>query len=360
MQAAHAEIGRMRNNQSETRSWLIDTERSLSELRSQLHEIHGLAPSLEIAKQQTERLGDSLASIESRRGFVEDMQRRIAELGATSSELDDRGRQLQNRMDAAEQRFVTLSEQAEEAERLSQTVANVTTSVSEAARQTATLKQSVAAFEARCESVEDIAERTESLRRERDQRQLALEEAAKNLKQATLLRQEAATSAQELDELTHRLGDMMSSASERATHLDQVSSELEHRATHLQRVDKRLGQFEERLAKWEYIDQEVSRSLEQIVARQGTVQALQGDLDRMFTMAEQTSADVRTITSAHREIAESRALLEEVSERIKDIRNTENTLAERERQISKAEERLSRAEGLLVEVRASMESLQGQ
>jgi DNA repair exonuclease SbcCD ATPase subunit len=90
------------------------------------------------------------------------------------------------------------------------------------------------------------------------------------------------------------------------------------------------------------------------------VQSLQTDLDRMFSMAEKTCMEVRTITSAQREIAESRELLDEVMGRLKDLENAGSSIEERHRQITKAEERLARAEGFLVEVRSGLESLQGQ
>jgi hypothetical protein len=43
----------------------------------------------------------------------------------------------------------------------------------------------------------------------------------------------------------------------------------------------------------------------------------------MFAMAEKTFEDVRSITSAHREVAESRELLDELRRtRLKDIHET--------------------------------------
>lgn len=52
-------------------------------------------------------------------------------------------------------------------------------------------------------------------------------------------------------------------------------------------------------------------------------------------------------------------MLEEVMSRLIELRDTANTLDERKRQMSKAEERLARADALLVDVRSSLESLQG-
>ncbi len=359
-QVAHDELKRTWEGQSETRSWLTNVVRSLDELRGQVGELQDMAPSLEVVQQQTQRISESMTSIESRGEFVEALHRQVAEIGALGADLDERGRQLRARMDAAEQRFIALAAHAEEADRVSQTVANVATSVREAARQAATTAKTVAAAEARCESVEALAEHTRALGEELDQRQHALEEAARKLQRVSKLRQEAAASAQQLDELTTRLDAALSSADERAANVAETSAMLEERVADLRIVDERLDQFEERLAGWERMDQAVSRSLDQISTRQGTVQTLQGDLDRMFTMAEKTSSDVRTITSASREIAESRGLLDEVMGRLKEIHGATDEFNERRRQMTMAEERLARAEGFLADVRSALEALQGQ
>jgi len=357
---AHGEITRMVESQSETRTWLAGVETSLGDLRNQLGGLQDLGPSLEFVQKQTQRITESMSSIEARRDFVEDLQSRLTQLGAVSANLDERGRELQARMEAAEQRFVYLSEHADEAERISKTVAGVSGSVLDATRQTDVIGKALAAFEARCQSVEGLAERTQTLRQELDQRQHSLEEATRNLQKASKLRQEAAASAQQLDELAKQLAGALTSAEARAAGIDEASTKLEDRVANLRLVDVRLGQFEERLSKWELVDQQVSRSLEQIAARQDTVQSLQSDLERMFAMAEKTSADVREITSAHREIAETTTLLNEVRGRLQELHATSNSLDERKRQMNKAEERLARAEGFLEDVQSSLETLQGQ
>jgi DNA repair exonuclease SbcCD ATPase subunit len=77
-------------------------------------------------------------------------------------------------------------------------------------------------------------------------------------------------------------------------------------------------------------------------------------------MAEKTSIHVREITSAHTELEQSRGTLKDVLGQLKQLRDGKNTLEERKRQIAQAEERLSRADALLVEVRSSLEILEGQ
>ena len=92
----------------------------------------------------------------------------------------------------------------------------------------------------------------------------------------------------------------------------------------------------------------------------GTVEALSADLDRMAITAEKTATHARAITSAHREVEEGRQLLDEVMRRLEGVQKSASTLDERQRQLSKAEERLARADALLVDVRSSLEALEGQ
>jgi len=357
---AHQEIARVRDHQSETRSWLANVEESMTTLREKVGELSKLAPMVDSVQKQAQRIGESVSAIESRREFIEDMHRRMADLGALGSRLDERGRQLQSRMEGAEQRFANLAAQADEAERVAKGVGAVSASLSEAETQAEQIRRAVSGIESRCESVESLADRTNLMRQELEQRHHALEEATRDLHHASAMRQEAAASAQQLDGLSKRLTSALDSADRRVARVDAVSKQLEDRAATLQGVEKRLDLFEERLAKWDLVEQDIARSLEQMIARQGTVESLQSDLDRMFVMAEKTASDVKSITSAHREIEESRGLLKEVLGRLNDIKNTSSSLDERKRQMSKAEERLARAEALLLDVRSSLEALQGQ
>jgi len=359
-QMAHGEIARAQGTQSETRSWLSGVEESVDQLKGQVEELRQMAPTVELVQKQAHRIHESMAAIEARRDFVEELQRRMTDLGALGGTLDERGRQLQSRMEAAEQRFSRLSAQSDEADRLGKAMADVSARLQEAERQADEIGKTVAANESRCDSVETIAEKTRALRQEIEQRQHALEQAALDLRRASELRQEAAASAQQLDETAKRLAASLASADKRVERVDTMSTQLEGRAAGLQQVEKRLTQFEERLIKWELVEQEIGRSLEQMLARQSTVEALQADLDRMFVTAEKTAADVRTITSAHHEIAASRQLLDEVMGRLREVRDTASGLDDRKRQMAKAEERLARADALLVEVRSSLESLHAQ
>jgi chromosome segregation ATPase len=359
-QITHTEITRMQEGQSETRTWLSGIEQSVGDLRDRMNELRAMTPQIEAAQKQAQRIGETVASIDSRREFVDNLQRRITEVGALVARLDERDRQLQTRMDAAEHQLSGLEGQAAQADRLHTSISEMASEVHQAEHDVTETRKAVAAIESRCESVEALAERTQALRKELEQRQHALTEATKDLQRVSASRQEAAAAAQQLEEISKQLTSAIAGAEQRVAAVEDRSAGLDDRASILTSVEKRLDLFGERLGKWELVDQEVARSLEQIASRQGTVQSLQADLDRMFSVAEKTSADVRTITSAHREIQESRGLLREVMEQVRSIRDLESSLDDRKRQMTKAEERLARAEALLVDVNSSLEALQGQ
>jgi DNA repair exonuclease SbcCD ATPase subunit len=239
-------------------------------------------------------------------------------------------------------------------------MADVSSGLGTAERDAERVGKTVAALEARCESVEGLAERTRALRQEIEQRAHAVQEATKNLQHASELRQEAAATVQELDERAKRLAAELASADRQATRIETLSGQLEDRAGNLRFVEKRLGQFEERLTRWDLVEQEIGRSLDQLAARQSTVEALQADVDRMFHIAEKTATDIRAITAAQGEIDASRVLLDDVMGRLRETRDLASELDERRRQTTQAEERLARAEALLFDVRSSLEALQGQ
>ncbi len=359
-QLAHGELSRAREGQQQTREWLGSVEQSVTSLRAQVDELRALQPVVEQAHARTRQITDSLEVIESRHAAVEDLQVRLTNLGTQAGHVDERGRQLLERMTAAEQRFEGLSAQADEAARTAQVVAGTSAGLAESQRAAERTREALEAIESRCESVEALAERTQTLKKELDQRHHALESARKDLQKASGLRKEAADSAQQLDALAQRLAGALAAAEERASQLEETASQLEHRATDLQPVEQRLDRFEERMAKWDLVEQSVARSLEQLASRQGTVDALQADLDRMFGMVEKTASEVRQITSTQREVEDGRKLLESVMARLQEVRDMASAIDERKRQMSKAEERLARAEALLEDVHSSLEALQGQ
>jgi hypothetical protein len=97
-----------------------------------------------------------------------------------------------------------------------------------------------------------------------------------------------------------------------------------------------------------------------VAQRQGTLDALQADMNRLFEVAERTVDDVRSIAAAKEEVAQTRAMLENVLGLVGHVHDAANGLDHRKRQVLQAEERLGRVEGILADIESGLESLHGQ
>ena len=192
------------------------------------------------------------------------------------------------------------------------------------------------------------------------QRHGAFDKASERMEQASVLRLEAADAVQRLDERIGALKGLLDTAEGRVLELDVLADELESRSSKLGWVEKRMAQFEQQLARWELVEGELGRALEQVAARGATVDALRADLKHMFELAERTAGDVGIITDAQREIQESKVSLQELLRRLHETDVSMAGLEERQQQIEQAEQRLARAEALLIDINASLEALHSQ
>jgi chromosome segregation ATPase len=118
--------------------------------------------------------------------------------------------------------------------------------------------------------------------------------------------------------------------------------------------------FEEHLAKVEVAKVDLQRSLEQVASRQPTVDALRADIGQMFELVERTANDLRAAGEAQRDIREFKASLDDVLQRLRDTDTVTAGFEQRRREIEDAERRLGRAEGLLIHVQSSLETLNNQ
>ena len=77
MRLVYQEIMRAREGQAETEEWLSSTEESLGKLQEQVRDLNSMRPRLELLQQETERITGSIADIESRREFVDEVHKRL-------------------------------------------------------------------------------------------------------------------------------------------------------------------------------------------------------------------------------------------------------------------------------------------
>ncbi len=360
MRSAAEEMSRLRESHGETQAWLANADVWTRKVQTQVKELSGLEPAVERMRVDLEQVKGSMVEIQSQREMVEKVERNLAEIGSLSSELQDRTEGLKTRMEAAESRFVQLGRQAEGAQRLSDTISVVTSSVEEAERRMGLVDDSVRAMESRTQQINQVEEKIRLLGQELDQRQGALDKATEHLTRASALRKEAAEAAQRMEEVTRVVGTTLAQAEETAGTLQQVSSQLETRAGALKYIDRQLSHFEELLAKWESAQAQAAKALEQTLARQAGVEAIEAQVKHVFDLAERTVEDVQSIGSARREIEETRAMLQATQDQFKTTEETLKGFESRKRQLERAEQRLARAEALALGIRATVESLTAQ
>jgi chromosome segregation ATPase len=263
-------------------------------------------------------------------------------------------------MEAAETRFTQLSRQAEGAQRLSDSISVVTASVEEAERRMGSVDESVRALEGRTQQIDQMEERIRLLGQELEQRQGALDKATEHLSRASQLRKESAEVAQRMEDITRAVSTTLSQAQEQAGGLQRLTGELDTRAGTLKSVDRQLSHFEELLTRWESAQTEAAKALEQTLARQAGVEAIEAQVKHVFDLAERTVEDVQTIGSARREIEETRSMLAATQEQFKTTEETLKGFESRKRQLERAEQRLARAEALALGIRSTVESLTAQ
>jgi exonuclease SbcC len=360
MRVAYEEMSRLREGHGETQAWLANADVWTRKVQTQVKELTALEPSVERIRSEVEQVKASMQQIESSREMVHEVQRGLTDVGALSGELKDRTDGLRSRIEAAEARFGQLSKQAEGAQRLTDTIAVVTASVEDAERRMSGVDESVRGLESRTQQIDQVEERIRLLGQELDQRQGALDKATEHLTRASALRKEAAEAAQKMEDTTRAVSSTLSQAQEQASSLQRLAGELEARATALKPIDRQLAHFEELLSKWESAQTEAAKALEQTLARQAGVEAIEAQVKHVFDLAERTIQDVQTIGSARREIEETRTILQATQDQFKTTEETLRGFESRKRQLERAEQRLARAEALALGIRATVESLTAQ
>ncbi len=360
MRLAHEQMSRMRETHGETEAWLANTDTWTRKVQAEVNELSAMEPAVERIRVEVDQVKAAMAEIEGRRGVVDEVHRRLADLGTLSGELKDRADTLRTRVEAAEARFVQLGRQAEEAQRVSEGVSATNAAAVEAERRLTVVDGSVRALESRIHQLDEMEEQIRQLGQELEQRQGALDKATEHLSQASALRQEAAETAHRLEEVNRAVGATLDRAEDRAGKLERTGGELETRAAAFKTIDRQLTHFEGLLGRWEAAQSEAARALEQTLARQAAVEALEAQVRHVFGLAERAVSDVQAIGSARREIEETKSLLEETQDQFRATEQALRGFESRKRQLERAEQRLARAEALALGIRSTVETLTAQ
>src|SRR6476469_255307 len=216
MLLAQTEMIRVRESHAETQNWLTTTDGWTRKVEAQVKDLQAMEPAVERIRADVEQVRAAMGEIEARRGSIDEMNQRLADLGATGAELKERAEGLRARMDGAENRFGQLAARAEEASRVSDTIAEVASSVTAAERRLEVVDGSVRALESRTTQLDELEGRIRLLGQELEQRQGALDKATEHLTRASALRQESAETAQKLEDVTRKIGATLQKADQQA------------------------------------------------------------------------------------------------------------------------------------------------
>jgi chromosome segregation ATPase len=360
LRGARQELAETRGSLDQTRTWLGDTERSVSSLRTDVASLDRMRSTVDSLRQELEQLTGQMSVVESRKGLVDEVQRRLTEAAGMGASIEARARGLAERLEAAEDHIGTLVPRLDEVGRAGNQLVSLGAEVREMEERVRAVQGTVHGVETRAHGLETLANRMQELSREIDQRQHALTRATEHLDRAATLRQEAAAAAQTLADRAREVDTALANADQRLTTCDSLSRELESRIGVLSTAQERITGFETKLAEWRGAEQQLAQAMEQATARQATITSLQSEIRALFDLAERTQADARAVTGAQPQMARARAELDALLARLGDTDGIMQTLEGRRRQLDKTEERLAHADLLATDVRATLETLVAQ
>ncbi|MBI4499999.1 MAG: hypothetical protein HY700_02440, partial [Gemmatimonadetes bacterium] len=372
LRGARAEMERAQAAQGETRAFVAGVDQTVSEVRQKMAALEERSGMVERVAQYADAALSAQRELESRREFLEQLERRVAQLGALSADLEQRAKMvedrranfvdlesraeaLRGRLDDADRRFSSVAARAGESEQVEARITEVGARAQSAEERMAALARGLEDAAQREAKLAELSQRIDRVGRELEQRERTLQQAAENLERAAAARQSAMEAAQALEEQGRKLGVSIAGAEAQTDRVAQLTDQLEARAGGLRLVEKRLTAFEEKLAQLERAEQQIERSMDGLGNRAKSVDAVRDELTRIFELVENTMADVRAISTARQEVHTARTSLDEVLQRAARVDQLAAGIDRRQREIELAEQRIARLDALLVDVRASLE-----
>jgi len=376
-EAARGELSRSHETHNEIRRWLADADQQVEALRQKMGAVEGAAQIVEQARRTAETVLAQTDQLSARQEFVDQLEQRLDRLGALSNDVDARMQALEERrasftdlearsdalrtrLDDAEKRFEAVARRDEEVGAIEGRMGDLSERLGASEQRLAGVSSGVEDAAARSADLEALAQQVETVGRQLEERESALDQAMAHLERVTIERQGAAQAVQELEEQTRRLTSSLAAAQAQGERITDLAQQLEARADSLRFADKRVTQFEEKIAQLERMQRDVQEAIEGLAARQSSVDAVRGELGKIFETAERTVEHVRVITAARQEVEESRAALEAVLSRAREVDTLAASVDERWSRVTQAEERLARLDAVLGDVRGSLETLRGQ
>jgi len=360
VRSTEEELATIRSGLSRTDGWLEETQQRMASLRQDVGSLDRMRGTVDDLQQEIGLVSRALEVIEERRETVDAMQRQLAEIGSQNNAIEERTGALAKRLDSVEERSGSLLPRLEEAGRVGSRLHDLAAQLRDAEERVQSVKTGVSEVETRAGSLEALEERVRVLARETDLRQVALEQAAVQLKDASNLRQEAAETVSALDERSRQVNQSLEKVSDQLGKVEELWSTLDGRIANLRAVEERLGGFERRLREWRGTEEQLTQALEQATAKQATLTTLQAEIRNVYQLAERAMRDAGAVAEAQPRIQQARHELDGILKRLREVDAATASFEERRRQVTQAEERLAYAEAVLMDVQGTMETLVAQ
>jgi chromosome segregation ATPase len=342
-----------------------------NEIRDALSRFAFERQGVDAASTQIADLRRVLGEVEQRFQSFGDTRDSVTELKADIDQLAERTKTVRSELAGLEAEAGRVRAVHSDVERAERTMEEFTrrlaevrepamSSVEEAEGRLADVEAGMQSLEARSKDLDGFTERVRTLALEMEQRERSLEQTLARLDSVAALREDAGTTVEHLKRQLSELTASLAGADQRLAQARELSSELAGRSVDFQQVREHMIRFEERLANWDATESVVAQALDAASERKATVEALRTDIQRLFDVAGQTTENVRAITSAREEIQGSRDMLDGIVAQLRSVQEESDQLERRKRQLDGVEDQVARVEALMIDIRASLDTLHRQ
>ena len=247
MRSARVEVERVQADHAETKVWLSSVQDSIREVKAKASTLDELAGSIDYMRRNADRVAAVANNLETRGESLEALDARVTELLELGTKSEERARALLGSLADADQRFQAVVERAGRADELRRVMSAVAGEMQQVERRIARGQES-AEPAPRPETTAGLAERVDRITGEIDRRQIALAATTESIHGVTEFRREAAEVVRALENQVRTLSADLRVAEEEASKVADDGSRPDGQEGSLRLVDKRLIQFEEKLA----------------------------------------------------------------------------------------------------------------
>lgn len=391
LQEAYGEASRMRPKLAQDREAFEEFEQRTvamigrtPEIEARLEAVLGKFSLLEQGTEAARKLAEDVAGLDTelarvaaRVQFIERLDERVSGLfaltrnveqmmgqqAARHAELDGLAQQcesLESRLNLAQQQLEGLWSQQARLQPLAAEVSRIEDAVRGAQRMVTTMKNDEA------EAVEQRARLAGLI--EHGLRQAA--DTSERLRHVQVLSEDLAQAAARGDEALAQLAQVqvrqrevlsqVGLAEEQLQRAEGLSRQLEHRRTLLVQAEKSLKSFEVRLADLDRHAEGLEAKMKTLAEREAMVQAVKSEVDGIREISSRSKADLQHVIEHRGDVAELRAKVDELLERLSDADRKAELVEGWRRKVDEAQAGAGAVTAMLGDMQGTLESLSEQ